>query len=135
MSRTVTSAVADLRSTLIEVREAWAAWRDTASNARFSAVMGPSLSRHLRFSDEYSAADSVHSDVALRREIDKASRAAPGLMSAVEKHIEWVVETARESIREDLTLLDPNFTLNLALIEESAAKAEAEHSRVVRQFR
>ena len=67
MSRTVTSAVADLRSTLIEVREAWAAWRDTASNARFSAVMGPSLSRHLRFSDEYSAAERKEMDAMSER--------------------------------------------------------------------
>ena len=43
MSRTVTSAVADLRSELSELSGAWAAWRDAASNAQLAAVMGPSL--------------------------------------------------------------------------------------------
>ena len=37
MSRTVTSAVADLRSELSELSGAWAAWRDAASNAQLAA--------------------------------------------------------------------------------------------------
>ena len=111
MSRSVTTTVADLRDGLTSLSGAWAAWRDTACNARLAAVMGPILSRHLRFDDEYSAADSVASDPRLSREIDKASSVAPGLLSAVENHIQWVVDESRRSIEADLTLNDPNFTL------------------------
>ena len=83
MSRTVTTTVADLRAGLTSLSGAWAAWRDAASNAHLAAVMGPLLSRHLRFDDEYSAADSIGSDPRLRREIDRASEVAPGLLTSM----------------------------------------------------
>ena len=133
MSRTVTTTVADLRVGLTSLSGAWAAWRDAACNAQLAAVMGPSLSRHLRFGDEYSAADSVASDYRLRREIDKASGVAPGLLAAVERHIEWVVQEAREGIEADMTLSDPKLTLDATLIAiaDRIKMCEDEQTRVM----
>ena len=130
MSRTVTTTVSDLRAGLTSLSGAWAAWRDAACNAHLAAVMGPLLSRHLRFNDEYDAADSVESDYRLRREIDKARDVAPGLLAAVENHIRWVVDESRKSIEADLTLNDPNFTLNTDEIDERVKRCEEEHSHV-----
>ena len=42
MSRSVTYAVADLRSTLFDLSDAWAACRDIAESV-FAAVMGTSF--------------------------------------------------------------------------------------------
>lgn len=131
MSRSVTSTVKDLRAGLTSLSGAWAAWRDAACNAQLAAVMGPILSRHLRFNDEYSAVDSIESDFRLRREIDKASEVAPGLLAAVENHIQWVVDESRRSVEADLTLNDPQFTLNTSEIDERVAACEREHSKIM----
>ena len=92
------------------------------------------MSRHLRFSDEYSAADSVAADRRLALEIDRARQSAPGLMAAVENHLEWVMDEARKGIQTDLTLNDPNFTLNTSLVDAEIDRAKAEHTRITKEI-
>ena len=41
----------DLTGPLAGLSSAWAAWRESALNACFSAVMGSLLDRHLRFDE------------------------------------------------------------------------------------
>ena len=55
-------ALESLRSSIATYYDAWATWRDTAANAHCAAVMGSSVTRHLRFSEEYTVADSINSD-------------------------------------------------------------------------
>ena len=136
MSRTVSSALADLRAGLTEVSGAWAAWREAAYKARLSAVMGPSLSRHLSYSDEYSASDSIRSDPWLRRIVDEATSVFPDLHAAIVSHLDWVVSESRNGLIEDLTRVDPNFTLHVseAAIDDTVERLRMEHSRVESQL-
>ena len=97
---TALRTVADLRSTFSDLSGAWAACRDTAESV-LAAVMGSAISRQLRFSDDYSAAESIRGDTRLTREIAKVSAVSPELHSAVEEHLEWVIDGAREILVAD----------------------------------
>ena len=130
MSRSVTSAVADLRSTFSDLSGAWAACRDTAESV-LAAVMGSAISRQLRFSDDYSAAESIRGDTRLTREIAKVSAVSPELHSAVEEHLEWVIDGAREGIMADLVRHDPKFTENVDQMEARIAQAKANQQRLL----
>ena len=84
MSASLHSSIEDLRAALSTEREAWATWRDAAGNARSAAVMGSSVTRHLRFSEEYGASDLVNSDTALTQMLGRAEHYEPGLWQRVE---------------------------------------------------
>ena len=86
--------------------------------------MGPSLSRHLSYSDEYSASDSIRSDPWLRRTVDEATSVIPDLHAAIVSHLTWVVSESRNGLIEDLTTVDPNFTLHVseAVIDDNVER-------------
>ena len=92
MSRTVSSAIEDLKATVSGFSGAWAAWRDAAINARLAAVMGAILPRHLRFDDWYQARDYVRADLDLDGEIRQVDDAQGHLLSAVVDHVERMGE-------------------------------------------
>lgn len=105
-------ALESLRSSIATYYDAWATWRDTAANAHCAAVMGSSVTRHLRFSEEYTVADSINSDASLTEVIDALKDVEPRLQDKIEDHLSWVLGNAESAIVSDLTLQDPKFTLD-----------------------
>lgn len=112
MSQSLSRALESLRSSIASSYDAWAAWRDAAGSAHCAAVMGSSVTRHLRFTPEYTVADSINSDASLTEVIDKLKVIEPRLKDRIEDHLSWVMETAESEILSDLTLRDPKFTLD-----------------------
>ena len=112
MSQSLSRALDDLRSTIASSYDAWATWRDSAASAYCAAVMGSSVTRHLRFSQEYTVADSLNSDASLTEVIDRLRDAEPRLKDKIEDHLSWVMGNAERAIIDDLTLNDPKFTLD-----------------------
>ena len=112
MNLSLSRALESLRSSIVSSYDAWATWRDSAANAHCAAVMGSSVTRHLRFTQEYTVADSINSDASLTEVIDALKGIEPRLQDRIEDHLSWVMETAERQILSDLTLHDPNFTLD-----------------------
>ena len=100
MSESLSRALESLRSSIASSYEAWATWRDSAANAHCAAVMGSSVTRHLRFTEEYGASDLVNSDTALTQMLGRAEHYEPGLWQRAEDLLSWAFE-AQFTLRLD----------------------------------
>ena len=103
MNLSLSRALESLRSSIVSSYDAWATWRDSAANAHCAAVMGSSVTRHLRFTQEYTVADSINSDASLTEVIDALKGIEPRLQDKIEDHLSWVMETAERGVFIDLT--------------------------------
>ena len=98
MSQSLSRALESLGAAIASSYDAWATWRDSAANAHCAAVMGSSVTRHLRFTQEYTVADSINSDASLTEVIDALKDWEPRLKDRIEDHVSWVVEQAESEI-------------------------------------
>ena len=62
MSSNIKEHVQQLDTALSKQKDAWAAWRDAATKARFAAVMGSAMSRNLRESSTWTIKESLDSN-------------------------------------------------------------------------
>ena len=112
-------------------RSAWAAWRDHAVKARFSAVMGTLLSRNMRPSTDWDIRSTVHGNDELTHALWGAAgspAAYDTLHKLVVEHCEWCLQESESGILPGIREgVDPHFSLFGSRTQsEGLARAEQE---------
>ena len=139
MSAGLLDSVDSLQRSLDRERDAWAAWRDHAVKARFSAVMGTLLSRNLRPSTDW----DIRSTVTDNDELSHAMWGATGSPAAYDalhnlicEHLEWLLQESEAGITRGIREgVDPQFSLfDSRTQSEGLARAEQERDEALAEI-
>ena len=129
-------SVDSLEHSLQRERGAWAAWRDHAVKARFSAVMGTSLSRNLRPSASWDIRGAVTSNDELSHALwgtTGCQTSYDNLQTLICEHLGWCLTEAEAGIVAGIREgVDPDFSLfDSRSQSEGLAKAEQEREETI----
>ena len=138
MSSNIKEHVQQLDTALSKQKDAWAAWRDAATKARFAAVMGSAISRNLRESSTWTIKESLDSndDYTSALQAVRSEHQREALQTATQQHIAWLLKEVEKGIQGDLEGVDSNFTLSGNIADANAAveAAKAAHEETAAEL-